>query len=100
MNLFVFGLGYSARHFVAQYGAAFERISATVRDKEGRRPSVAGIEMLHLSPEGASPEIEDRLGMADVIVVSIPPGTSADPVLARFGRKIAGIKRPQRIIYL
>jgi dTDP-4-dehydrorhamnose reductase len=100
MNLFVFGLGYSARHFAAQYGSAFEKVSATVRDKEGRRAPVSGIEMLHFSPEGASPEIEDRLGSADVILVSIPPGTSADPVLARFGRKLAGIKRAQRIIYL
>ena len=100
MNLFVFGLGYSARHFVAEYGSAFERISATVRDKEGRRAPVPGVEMLHFSPEGASPEIEDRLGGADVILVSVPPGTSADPVLARFGRKLLGIKRPQRIIYL
>jgi dTDP-4-dehydrorhamnose reductase len=100
MNLFVFGLGYSARYFVAQYGSAFEKVSATVRDKEGRRTPVSGVEMLHFSPEGASPEIDDRLGGADVILISIPPGTSADPVLARFGRKIAGIKRAQRIIYL
>jgi dTDP-4-dehydrorhamnose reductase len=100
MNLLVFGLGYSARHFVAHYGGVFERISGTVRDKEHRRAPVPGVEMLHFSPEGASPEIEDRLAEADVILVSVPPGTSVDPVLARFGRKLAAIKRPQRILYL
>jgi dTDP-4-dehydrorhamnose reductase len=100
MNLFVFGLGYSARHFISQYADAFETISGTVRDKDHRRPPVDGIEMLHFSPEGASPEIEERLANADVILVSVPPGTSVDPVLARFGRKIASIKRPQRILYL
>ena len=100
MNLFVFGLGYSARHFIEHYAEAFESISGTVRDKEHRRPPVAGVEMLHFSPEGASPEIDDRLAAADVILVSVPPGTSVDPVLARFGRRIAGVKRPQRILYL
>lgn len=100
MNLFVFGLGYSARHFVSAYGTAFEAIHATVRDKAGVRTAAAGTELLHFSPEGASPEIEDRLAQADVILVSVPPGTSADPVLARFGRKLASVKRPQRILYL
>lgn len=100
MNLFVFGLGYSARHFISQYADAFETISGTVRDKEHQRPPVDGVEMLHFSPEGASSEIEERLASADVILVSVPPGTSVDPVLARFGRKIASIKRPQRILYL
>lgn len=100
MNLFVFGLGYSARHFVSQYAGAFETISGTVRDKEHRRAPVEGVETLHFSPEGASPAIEDRLAAADVILVSVPPGTSVDPVLARFGRRIAGIKRPQKILYL
>ena len=100
MNLFVFGLGFTARHFVATYADAFEAVSATVRDKDHRRPGVEGVEMLHFSPEGASPELEARLAAADVVLVSIPPGTSVDPVLARFGRKIAGSKRPQRILYL
>ncbi len=100
MNLFVFGLGYSARHFVSQYADAFETIAGTVRDKDGRRAGVAGVETLHFSPEGASPLVEERLAAADVILVSVPPGTSADPVLARFGRRIAGVRRPQKILYL
>ena len=100
MQLFVFGLGFSASHFVSQYGHAFDSIAGTVRDKDHRRPPIEGVEMLHFSPEGASPEIEERLAVADVILVSVPPGTSADPVLARFGRKIAGLKRAQLILYL
>lgn len=100
MNLFVFGLGYSARHFVGQYADAFATIAGTVRDKEHRRPGMDGVETLHFSPEGASPAVEERLAAADVILVSVPPGTSVDPVLARFGRRIAAIKRPQKILYL
>ncbi len=100
MNLFVFGLGYSARHFVARYADAFAAVAGTVRDKDQRRPGIAGVETLHFSPEGASPAIEERLGSADVILVSVPPGTSVDPVLARFGRRIAAVKRPQKILYL
>jgi dTDP-4-dehydrorhamnose reductase len=100
MNLFVFGLGFSARYFIGQYAGAFETISGTTRDRERQRAGLDQVDVLHFSPEGASPEIEERLGAADVVLVSVPPGTSMDPVLSRYGRRIAGVKRPQRILYL
>lgn len=100
MNLFVFGLGYTAQHFVAGYGDAFEHVSGTVRDTTAPRRLPKGTELLHFGADGASPGIDDRLGAADVILVSVAPGTSSDPVLARFGRRLAQIKRPQRILYL
>jgi hypothetical protein len=100
MNLFVFGLGYSAQHFIHHYADAFEHIAGTVRDPQKPRPLAGTAEILHFSPDHISPEIDERLGVADVILVSVAPGTSVDPVLARFGRRIAGIKRPQKILYL
>ena len=100
MNLFVFGLGYSAQHFVHQYARAFEHCAGTVRDRGAARPLAGTAEVLHFGPDGASPEVEERVGTADVTLVSVPPGTSVDPVLARFGRRLAAVKRPQRILYL
>ncbi len=100
MNLFVFGLGYSAQHFVLSYKQAFEQLAGTVRDVATPRPLADGVELLHFGTDGGSPEIEERLGQADVILVSIAPGTSVDPVLARYGRRLAAIKRPQKILYL
>ena len=100
MNLFVFGLGFSAQHFVHDYAHAFAHVAGTVRDASAPRPLAAGAEILHFAPDGASPEIEERLGAADVILVSIAPGTSSDPVLARFGRRLAQIRRAQKILYL
>ena len=100
MNLFAFGLGYSAQHFIHGYAHVFEHIAGTVRDNDAARPLVGDTEILHFGPDGADPKIGERLGAADVILVSIAPGTSVDPVLARFGRRLAAIKRPQRILYL
>lgn len=100
MNLLVFGLGYSAQHFVHLHGEAFEHIAGTVRDRERPRPLADGAEILHFGPDGADEAIDDRLASADVILVSVAPGPSVDPVLARYGRRLAGLKRPQRILYL
>ena len=100
MNLLVFGLGYSAQHFVHLYAHAFEHVAGTVRDLGQPRPLAGSTEILHFGPDGASPAIEERLGAADIILVSVAPGTSVDPVLARYGRRIAAIKRQQKILYL
>ena len=100
MNLFVFGLGYSAQHFLHLHGASFAHVTATVRDRTKPRPLAGDAEILHFGADEASPEIEARLGEADVILVSVAPGTSVDPVLARYGRRIAGVKRAQKILYL
>ena len=100
MNLFVFGLGYSAQHFVHDYAHAFEHVAGTVRDAAIPRPLADGAETLHFAPDGADPRIDERLGTSDVILISVAPGTSSDTVLARFGRRLAQVKRPQKILYL
>ena len=98
MNLFVFGLGYSARRFVEVHGHLFASVTATVRDPGAGRSD--GVAVLRFGPDGADPSIERTVGEADVLLVSVPPGSSSDPVLARFGRRIAATKRPQTVLYL
>ena len=100
MDLFVFGLGYSAQHFVHGFRQTFAQVSGTVRDLDAPRLLGRDVEVLHFGPDGADPRIDDRLENADVILVSVAPGTSVDPVLARFGRRLAAVKRRQRILYL
>ena len=153
MKLFAFGLGYTARDFIARYGASFEAVYATVRTSpkgsasadrdlaEAQRPSLGAIDASgaavlattspapgvppampahpappHPAPSTAvsgvnlktfafgrpeeDPLVEAALSDCDVLLISVPPGPSADPVLAKYGRRIAALKRPLKIIYL
>ncbi len=101
MNLFAFGLGYCARHFIARSGSSFDAIAGTVRAPT-KAEELAGenIETFVFGPEREDAATAERVAAADVILVSVPPGISADPVLAWFGRRIASLRRPQTIVYL
>lgn len=101
MKLFAFGLGYSALFFISRYGAAYGAIAGTSRTVEkAEELAGAGVESFVFGPEREDPAIAQRLAAADVVLVSIPPGVSVDPVLGRFGHRIAGLRRQQTIIYL
>lgn len=58
------------------------------------------IETFVFGPEHEDAAIAERVASADVLLVSVPPGISADPVLARFGHRIVSLRRPQTIVYL
>ncbi|WP_026607000.1 SDR family oxidoreductase [Methylocapsa acidiphila] len=101
MKLFAFGLGYCARHFLTRFGSSFDEVSGTVRSAEKARTlAEENIEALLFGPQGADPAIDQRVAAADVLLVSAPPEVSVDPVLSRFGKKIAALRRPQTIVYL
>jgi nucleoside-diphosphate-sugar epimerase len=97
MRLFILGLGYSAGHFVRRFGGAFSRIAGTVRDP-AKRDDLAGIEM-HAFSGGSPPrETVERISDADVLLVSIPPGSAGDPAIAAFGDVLAVGQR--KVVYL
>ncbi|HTJ02921.1 MAG TPA: SDR family oxidoreductase [Methylovirgula sp.] len=101
MKLFAFGLGYCACDFIARYGSAFEAIFGTVRDAE--KPRVNGDQQVTtfvFDREKEDPGIAEALAQSDVILVSVPPGISVDPVLAKFGRRLAALPQKLTIIYL
>lgn len=101
MNLFAFGLGYCAHHFIARSGNSFEAIAGTVRaPAKAEELASENIETVVFGPEHEDAEIAKRLAAADVILVSVPPGVSADPVLAKFGHRIDRLRRQQTIVYL
>lgn len=98
MRLFILGLGYSARHFVRRFGGAFSHIAGTVRDP-ARQDALGDIEVHAFS--GSSPlarETVERVSEADVLLISIPPGSTGDPALAAFGNVLAAGRR--KIVYL
>ena len=97
MRLFILGLGYSARHFARKHGGSFSHIAGTVRDP-AQRDDLAGIEVHGFA--GASParETAERVRDADVLLVSIPPGTTGDPAIAAFGDVLAAGRR--KVVYL
>src|SRR6185437_4103527 len=101
MNLFAFGLGYCACDFIERYGDLFDTIGATVRDCE--KPRLKGdreVTRFLFDRDQEDPGIGPALAKADMILVSVPPGISADPVLAKFGRRIAALQQNLKIIYL
>ena len=101
MNLFVFGLGYTALHFVRRERVRFARVVGTMRSPDKAEALKGdGIEARVFAPEEADARIEADLAETDALLVSIPPGERGDPVLARFGDVIARGPRLAWIGYL
>jgi hypothetical protein len=104
-TLFCFGLGYSASHYIAEFGGRFDRIAATVTTRE-KAAAIAGagigghkVEAFVFDGGEASPQTTAGLMDADALLVSVPPG-ERDPVLTQFADTIAGVPQLQSIVYL
>jgi nucleoside-diphosphate-sugar epimerase len=98
MKLFVFGFGYTSQRFVDLFGKMFTTISGTVREADKRDALRAGgldVYLFDPSDNTLSAHIAD----ADVILVSVPPGRTGDPVLAAFSLDVAA-STATRVIYL
>ena len=99
MRLFILGLGYSARHFVRLFGGGFSHIAGTVRDP-AQRGDLAGIEVHAFSGSSPARETVERIRDADVLLVSIPPGSAGDPAIAAFSDAAGGGPRPQDRLFV
>jgi len=105
-TLFCFGLGYSASHYLAEFGARFDRIAGTVRTREKAAAIAASrfgqhaVEAFVFDGSAAPPEITAALMDADAMLVSIPPREHGDPALAQFTEVIAGAPHLETIVYL
>jgi len=103
LNLFVFGLGYSASHFVARHRDRFERVWATVRTPENAaavNAAPGGVEAFVFTGEKLQEAAAEALAQADALIVSIPPGPQGDVVLAAAREAVAGAPRLGWIAYL
>jgi nucleoside-diphosphate-sugar epimerase len=103
-TLICFGFGYSAEHFVAAYGAKFDRIVGTVRGSE--RAAILNaygaprLQALTFDGTQASPELNRAIAEASDVLVSVPPGENGDPVLAVFGDALSCATHVREIVYL
>ena len=86
-TLICFGFGYSAQHYVAEFGGRFTRIIGTTRSAE-RAATLAGrdfggrsVEMLVFGGEAPSDALVAATGEADAVLVSAAPDQQGDPVL-------------------
>jgi nucleoside-diphosphate-sugar epimerase len=102
--LICFGLGYSARHFVENFGEKFDWIVGTVRDTEraaelNAQPSER-LKALIFDGNSATPELRSAIAEVDAALVSVPPDENSDPVLRACGDVLAHAQRLRGIVYL
>jgi len=104
-TLFCFGLGYSAQHFIAEFGGRFHRIAGTVTTREKAAAIAAGgigghaVEAFVFDGGDAAPQVTAAVMDATAVLVSVPPGQH-DPVLAQFADTVAGAPQLKSIVYL
>jgi nucleoside-diphosphate-sugar epimerase len=103
--LICFGLGYSAEHFVEEFGQKkFDRIVGTVRSAEraaalNAHPS-GRLTALIFEGSLATPDLRSAIAEADAALVSVPPDENGDPVLRACGDVLAHAQRLGAIVYL
>jgi nucleoside-diphosphate-sugar epimerase len=101
MNLFVFGLGYSVRHFISLYRERFTAIAGTVRSPEKIRAMEAdGTQAYRFDGTGYDPRIPDQIAQADALLVSVPTVNETDPVLDHFSEAITSAPNLRWVGYL
>ncbi|GJE17326.1 SDR family oxidoreductase [Methylobacterium marchantiae] len=88
MNLFVFGLGFTARRFVERASGRFDRIRATVTDTTRPGAGFGDVVLRGFGPDADDERIAADLADTDVLLVSAPPGREGDTVLARYREAI------------
>jgi nucleoside-diphosphate-sugar epimerase len=97
--LLCFGLGYCAENYVAAFGDRFDRIIGTTRRADAMQASDARTQVLAF--DGVrSAELAEAIAEADAMLVSTPPTSGADPVLAVFAEAIARAEKLTSIVYL
>jgi nucleoside-diphosphate-sugar epimerase len=101
VNLFVFGLGYTAQQFIQTYREGFTEVCGTVRSADKvRRLAEAGIKACRFDGAGFDPQILEHLSRADALLISVPPTDETDPVLKHFHEAIAVAPRLRWVGYL
>jgi nucleoside-diphosphate-sugar epimerase len=101
MNLFCFGLGFSAAHLVDAYRDRFTRIIGTTRSPEKRdRLEAKGIEARLFGGGHDDERIAGDLAQCDALLISASPEEGVDPVLHAYGDVIAASPRLSWIGYL
>ena len=101
MNLFVFGLGYTALQFIHLHGNRFTSIGGTVRSLEKAKALEAeGIQAFCFDGKSFDPAILQHLDQTEALLISAPPAEGRDPILEQFSEAIAAAPRLRWVGYL
>jgi nucleoside-diphosphate-sugar epimerase len=101
MNLFVFGLGYTALQFIHLNGHRFTSVSGTVRSMDKAKALEAeGIQTFRFDGKDFDPAILQHLEYTEAVLISAPPAEGRDPVLEQFSEVIAAAPRLRWVGYL
>jgi nucleoside-diphosphate-sugar epimerase len=101
MNLFVFGLGYTALQFIRLHGHRFATVGGTVRSVEKAKAiEEKEIQAYRFDGKDFDPAIHLHLEKAEALLVSAPPAEGQDPVLERFSEAIVAAPRLRWVGYL
>jgi len=101
MNLFVFGLGYTALQFIHLHGHRFTSIAGTVRSVEkAKELEVQGIQAFQFDGKSFDPAILQHLDQTEALLISAAPAEGRDPVLEQFSEAIAAAPRLRWVGYL
>ncbi|MET0744267.1 MAG: NAD(P)-dependent oxidoreductase [Microvirga sp.] len=90
MRLFAFGLGYTARAFIARTRDVFTDVAGTVRTAGKAAPMAGSGIRVHVLDDAAVNAVVDDIRRADALLVSAGPAGEGDPFLARFGDALDG----------
>jgi nucleoside-diphosphate-sugar epimerase len=89
MNLFCFGLGYSAQALGRRLRGLGWEVGGTARSDDGVAALVAaGFDGAAFSGDAPSPEIAAKLTRATHVLISIAPDGEGDPVLRHHGQEL------------
>ena len=95
-TLLCLGLGYCARHYVAEFGSRFERVIGT-----SRAPKPAGaVAMLAFDAASPSDDVRAAVATATHLLISASPSEAGDPILAALADDVASSPALQSIVYL
>jgi nucleoside-diphosphate-sugar epimerase len=101
MNLFCFGIGYSAETLIRMHGGRFRSIAGTVRTlAKAERLRAAGIHAIVYSGGAGGPLVAAALRGADSLLVSAAPDEAGDPMLRQLRPELDRAERLRTVIYL
>ena len=105
-GLVCLGLGYCARHYVAEFGQRFDRILGTTRTADdatavgARRFGGRAVEMHVFDGKTATPALAAAVAGAEALLISAAPADGADPVLAVLADEIARAPALRTVVLL